>query len=40
MCKYEIEKMRLEYEIMKLSLLEKGVLTYEQFKDLGVLHKI
>jgi len=40
MCKYEIEKMRLEYEIMKLSLLEKGVLTYEQFKDLGVPHKI
>ena len=47
MCKYEIEKMRLENERIKLlqnnsiiSLLEKGVLTYEQLKDLGVLHKI
>jgi hypothetical protein len=41
MCKYEIEKMRLEYEIMKLrqnnsiiSLLEKGVLTYDQMKEM------
>jgi hypothetical protein len=41
MCKYEIEKMRLEYEIMKLrqnnsiiSLLEKKILTYDQMKEM------
>jgi len=31
---YEIEKMRLEIERMKLSLLEKKVLTYDQMKEM------
>ena len=34
MCDYEIEKMRLENERMKLSLLEKRVLTYDQMKEM------
>jgi len=33
-------KLRNEQSNIYISLLKEGVLTYEQLKDLGILHKI